>query len=167
MTTCIVLAAGFSRRLGQPKQLVDWEGEPLVRRAARIAVDAAPTIVVVAHDAVREALEGLDVTIVDNPEAGEGMASSIRRGIAACEGDVLLMLCDQPLITAQHLRALIDAKATIAATGYRGIAGVPAFFASSLRDELLALRGDVGARRIIEGHEHVVVPFEGAALDVD
>jgi molybdenum cofactor cytidylyltransferase len=82
---------------------------------------------------------------------------------------VLLMLCDQPHITSAHLQALIDAKAPIAATGYAGVAGVPACFASEFRGELLALRGDVGAKSIIERHRDVVVtvPLPEAEIDVD
>jgi molybdenum cofactor cytidylyltransferase len=158
----IVLAAGFSRRLGHPKQLVEIDGEPLIRRAARIARAVAPTIVVTRREFA------FDDALI-NEHAEEGMASSIRLGVAACEGDVLLMLCDQPHITSEHLQALIDANAPIAATGYAGVAGVPAFFASEFRDELLALRGDVGAKSIIERHRDVVVrvPLPEAEIDVD
>jgi len=130
--TCIVLAAGASKRLGRPKQLVAFEGQPLVVRAARIAAGVARTIVEIPPD-------------------------------------VLITLCDQPLVTSDHLRALIDARAPIAATGYKGISGVPAFFAANFREELLALRGDSGARRVIDAHrdEVVTVPFEPAGFDVD
>ena len=170
MPTIIVLAAGASKRLGRPKQLLQFEGETLVARAARIAAAVAPTIVVIpVDDAIREGLPSQTVRILENPARDEGVASSIRLGVAAAEGDVVLMTCDQPLITGDHLRALLDAQSPIAATGYKGIAGVPAFFAAKFRDELLALRGDVGARGLIERHrdELVTVPFEAAALDVD
>jgi len=162
--TCIVLAAGFSRRLGHPKQLVEFEGETLLARASRIAREVAPTIVVTR----REFAELVPDAIV-NEDAEEGIASSIRAGVAACDGDVLLMLCDQPLITAGHLRALVDAHAPIAATAYSGTLGVPAFFAAEFREELLALQGDSGAKSVIERHRGVVVGvvFEGAATDVD
>lgn len=167
--TCIVLAAGASKRLGRPKQLVHFEGEPLVVRAARIAASVAPTIVVISSAPVRETLKGLKVAIVENAEADEGMASSIRSGVAAADGDVLITLCDQPFVTSEHLRALVDAGAPIAATGYRGITGVPAFFGKKFRKDLLALRGDTGARRVIDAHpdEVVTVPFEPAGFDVD
>lgn len=171
MTTAVVLAAGFSRRLGKPKQLVLVDGETLVHRAARIASTVARVVVVIPPDAplVRAALEGLDVAIVENEEAGEGMAASIRCGLRATSGDVLLTLCDQPLVTASHLQALVESGSPIAASGYSGIAGVPAFFTAAYRDELLSLRGDTGARRVIEAHRDVVrvVPFEDAAVDVD
>jgi molybdenum cofactor cytidylyltransferase len=160
--TIIVLAAGFSRRLGHPKQLVEIDGEPLIRRAYRIASAVAPTIVVTrAEFAFGDALI--------NEQAEEGMASSICLGVAACGGDVLLMTCDQPHVTSAHLRALIDANAPIAATAYAGVAGVPAFFAKEFREELLALRGDVGARGVIERHRQVVVavPLPEGEVDID
>ena len=151
----IVLAAGFSRRLGRPKQSVIFEGETLLDRATRIAREVAGVVVVVTRE--------------NNPDAEEGMASSIRAGVTLAESDarLLIMLCDQPLITAEHLRALIAIDAPIVATGYAGIAGVPAIFAPRFRTELLALRGDRGARAIIERHGARVVFFEDAAVDVD
>ena len=160
--TIVVLAAGASRRLGHPKQLVEIDGEPLIRRAYRIASAVAPTIVV-----TRAELAFGDAIV--NEHAEEGMASSIRLGVAACDGDVLLMTCDQPHVTSAHLRALIDANAPIAATAYAGTPAMPAFFAKEFRAELLALRGDVGARSVIERHREVVVaiPLPEAELDVD
>lgn len=151
----IVLAAGFSRRLGRPKQDVIFEGETLLERARRVASEAADDVIVVTRD--------------NNPEAGEGMASSIRAGVSAAPAGarILITLCDQPLVTAAHLRALIAVDAPIVATGYSGIAGVPAIFAPQFVPELLALRGDVGARAIIERHGAHVIAFEDAAVDVD
>jgi molybdenum cofactor cytidylyltransferase len=178
MLTILVLAAGASKRLGRPKQLVRFEGETLVARAARIASEVAPTIVVVAPELRKECEDRLQpvgrlkparTRIIENPNAAEGMASSIRCGIEATTGDVIIMLCDQPYVTSDHLRALADAGAPIAATGYNGISGVPAFFTAKFRDELLALRGDAGARSVIEAHRDqvVTIPFEAAGFDVD
>jgi molybdenum cofactor cytidylyltransferase len=164
--TAIVLAAGSSTRLGRPKQLLEIDGETLLARATRVAREAlhglAGNVVVIVPPSL--GVEGLV-----NHHADEGIASSIRLGVRACEGDVLLVLCDQPRITAAHLRALVDAHASIAATAYDGILGVPAYFAAAFRDELLALRGDAGARRVIEAHRDLVVavPFAEAAFDVD
>ena len=160
--TIVILAAGASKRLGYPKQLVVVDGETLLARAYRIASAVAPTIVVTR----RELAFG---NAIVNEHAEEGMASSIRLGVAACDGDVLLMTCDQPHVTSAHLRALIDVDAPIAATAYAGIAGVPALFSARFRDELLALKGDVGARSVIERHRDVMVaiPLPEAELDVD
>lgn len=172
MTTAIVLAAGLSTRLGRPKQLLMLDGETLVARAARVASEAAERVVLVIPSGARELgawVARESSHLVFNPNPAEGIASSIRLGVAACDGDVLLVLCDQPRITAAHLRALIDARAPIAATAYSGILGVPAFFSRAYREELLALRGDSGARRVIEAHRDIVaaIPFEEAAIDID
>jgi molybdenum cofactor cytidylyltransferase len=151
----VVLAAGFSRRLGRPKQDVVFESETLLARATRVAGEVADEVVVVTREL--------------NPEAEEGMASSIRVGVARAGTDarILITLCDQPLVTADHLRALIAIDAPIVATAYSGIAGVPAIFAPQFVPELLALRGDVGARSIIEKHGAKLVFFDDAAIDVD
>jgi molybdenum cofactor cytidylyltransferase len=171
--TAIVLAAGASRRLGSPKQLVVVGQETLVHRAARIARAVAPTIVVIPDTAIataiRNALADLEVTIVENPDAAEGMASSLRAGVAACDGDVLLTLCDQIEVPSSHLAALVNASAPIAATSYDGSLGVPAFFSAEFREELLALRGDRGAKTLLQRHARVVmsIALPAAAIDVD
>jgi molybdenum cofactor cytidylyltransferase len=166
--TAVVLAAGFSRRFGSAKQLFTYFDEPLVRRAARVAREVAPVIVVIPKDAgIRQALEGLDVTIVENEERAEGMASSIRAGVRACDGDVLLTLCDQPAVGSAHLQKLIDSDAPIAASGYDGTVGVPALFRSTYRDALLALQGDTGAKSLLLANEvHVVELADGSDIDV-
>jgi molybdenum cofactor cytidylyltransferase len=156
MVVAIVLAAGSSKRLGTSKQEIVFEGETLVARAERTARAVADDVIV--------------VTPQLNPDASEGIASSIRVGVRkAGEARILLMLCDQPLITVEHLRNLLATDAPIAATGYAGIAGVPAVFAPGFASELLALRGDRGARAVIEAHRDVtrVVTFEDAAVDID
>jgi CTP:molybdopterin cytidylyltransferase MocA len=157
MVVAIVLAAGFSTRLGKSKQDVVFEGETLLQRAERIAREVADEVIV--------------VTPQINPDAAEGIASSIRIGVhlSGTNARLLIMLCDQPLITAEHLRALIAINAPIVATGYAGIAGVPAVFAPEFASELLALHGDRGARVVIEADRELarVVAFEDAAVDID
>ena len=157
MVVAIVLAAGSSKRLGTSKQEIVFEGETLVQRAERMARAVADDVIV--------------VTPQLNPDAAEGIASSIRVGVRMAPADarILIMLCDQPLITIEHLLDLIATASPIVATGYSGIAGVPAVFAPEFVSELLVLRGDRGARAVIEAHRDVtrVVPFEDAAVDID
>ncbi|MCU1227479.1 MAG: hypothetical protein JWO97_363 [Acidobacteria bacterium] len=135
------------------------------------AASIAPAIVVIPSNAplIRDALHGLDVAIVENPGADEGMASSIRTGVNACDGDVVITLCDQPRVTSAHLAALVTTGAPIAATAYADTLGVPAFFAERFRGELLALRGDRGAKAILAAHrsEVVAIELEAAADDLD
>ncbi|BDG03194.1 nucleotidyltransferase family protein [Anaeromyxobacter oryzae] len=179
----VVLAAGRSVRLGTPKQLLVLEGEALVRRAARAAVEAGlwPVVVVVGDhaDEVRGALAGLPVATVANPQYETGMASSLRRGLARlteCAPDaagVVVLACDQPRVSAEHVEALVEAQRQagklVAASSYSGALGVPALFAAAVFPELLALEGDRGARGVVERDPARVcaVPLEGGELDVD
>jgi molybdenum cofactor cytidylyltransferase len=167
-TIAIVLAAGGSSRLGRPKQLLDYHGEPLVVHAARVALAARcdRTLVVWSSAAPPPPIEGIE--LVENREWNEGISSSIRAAVrAAGDARMLFTLADQPLVTSAHLRALVDTNAPIVATGYRGIAGVPAVFGPEFREDLLALQGDRGARAVIEKHGGVVISFEPAAIDID
>lgn len=163
----VLLAAGASRRLGRPKQLLDWHGTPLVAHAAGVALAArsGPVIVVVGHEAgaVSRALAALDVTITDNPDWAKGMSTSVRTGLAAAEhrwpgmGAVVLMTSDQPLVQPRTIRALAEAvtgpdAAPLAAADYGPEIGVPAAFARRLFPELLRLEGDRGAQQLLLRH---------------
>jgi molybdenum cofactor cytidylyltransferase len=179
----VVLAAGPSRRLGQPKQLLAWRGEPLVRRAARAAMDAGfwPVVVVLGArcDEVRAVLAGMPLATVTNPGFADGIAGSIRTGLhrlRVCAPEVkgaVFLACDQPLVEPAHLGALASAAEgsgkPIAASAYGGTLGVPALFAASIFPELLRLQGDAGARRVIarEAARVAAVPLAGGELDVD
>ena len=178
----LVLAAGGSSRLGRPKQLVAYRGEPLVQRAAAAAVaaGAAPVVVVLgAHAAaVASALGGLPgVTTVTNEEWAQGMASSLVAGIRALTAmavwdAVLITLSDQPLVDARALGTLVaafDDSRRIVAAEYGGAVGVPALIGREHLDDLLRLSGDAGAGRWLRARLAAVtrVPMPGAALDVD
>ena len=178
MIAAIILAAGASRRLGEPKQLVRLDntesGETLLERAVRTAREAAlsPIIVVLGADhpliLARSSLG--DAVPVINDQWQEGMASSIRLGIRTCrliagsaEG-ILLMSCDQPAVTAQHL-GLLTSRATIAASEYAGRKGIPAYFPAAHYETLLALHGDTGARDLLR--EAYCVKLPHGELDID
>ncbi|HEY6445411.1 MAG TPA: nucleotidyltransferase family protein [Acidobacteriaceae bacterium] len=161
----VVLAAGASRRLGEPKQLIQIEGESLLRRSVRLAVEAgsAPVLVVLgfAADRMRGELAGLAAEAIENGGWQEGMGSSLRCGVAAAAArpevdGVLAMVCDQPRLTAEHLRGLMDLHrktgGALTASFYGGRAGVPAVFGRLLFGELLDLQADRGARGVIEAH---------------
>jgi molybdenum cofactor cytidylyltransferase len=175
----IVLAAGSSSRMGRSKQMLVLEGEPLVRRAARMAMAAgADDVVVVTRPgdaAVAAAVKGRRVRVVENPKAAEGMGTSIVCGVEAIDPDaaVLVVLCDQTCVTTGHLRELLRIHRiqprAIVATEYAGIEGVPAIFPAWCKPELRALTGDRGARGVIEGNRDALISivFEDAAIDID
>lgn len=174
----VLLAAGGSRRLGRPKQLVRFQGETLVHRTARLVLEAgfAPVLVVIGaeREAVAAALADLPVTCVCNPEWATGLASSIRAGIArlpsGCAG-VLLLVCDQVALTAAHLAALREAFRAApglpAASAYGGGLGIPALFPASLFPDLLRLQGDRGAKALLVPAAVRAVPFPDGSREVD
>ncbi len=179
-TAIVVLAAGGSTRLGQAKQLIRIGGTSLLYHAVQAAKDslADNTCVVLGYEAERmkRELDGLDVTCVLNDRWQEGIASSIRSGVNALpyatEG-VLLMLCDQPRVSSSLLDAILtrhrSAPGAIIASSYAETMGVPAFFPSPFFGELLSLKGDKGAKQIIELHrpDTLTVPFPGGTIDID
>lgn len=177
----VILAAGASRRLGQPKQLIQIAGESLLRRTARLALqtECGPVFVVLGFEAERmkPELKGLAVQMLMNPAWPEGMGSSLRCGVQAAQAcgaeGVLLLVCDQPRLTVEHLRSLLaphgEAGAAITASEYAGQAGVPAVFAAGFFPELLQIRGDRGARQVIERHRDAVqsIAWPDGGLDLD
>jgi len=174
----LLLAAGGSLRLGRPKQLLVWQGETLVRRAARTALEAGVDELVVvlgAHrDPVAATLDGLDVLVVENAAWREGLGSSIARGMGATAGDaVLVLLADQPGVDATLLGRLIDAARSghrRVACAYGGGLGAPALFSDPADlDRLRRSRGDRGARALLaaEPGSVLAIPAPRASIDID
>ncbi len=165
----IVLAAGFSRRLGRPKQLVELLGETLLQRAVRTAHEAGLNPLVVVINADVSAVDLPNCNVVVNAEAAEGMASSVRCGVKALESSqvagAVVMTCDQVAVTPEHLRALCAELEDATGSGYAGKVGVPAYFPSAMFTKLLTLRGDQGARDLLARARCVAT--EALALDVD
>jgi len=181
----ILLAAGSSSRMGQPKQLLPFQGRPLIVRAveACLASEAWPTVVVLgAHGAaVRPLLSRHPVLLADNPAWEEGMASSLRAGLTTLQcfsqaiDAVLVALCDQPGFGADTIAALIarqrETGAGIAAARYHQRLGAPALFTARYFAVLAGLSGDEGARHVISAAalagDVAEVDLPALALDLD
>ncbi len=179
----VVLAAGESKRLGQPKQLLPYLGTTIIAHVVRttLASKASKTIVITGAyaDRIRDELDCFPVTIIENHSWQDGVATSIGLGIETLEQSdmpqraVLLMTSDQLRASTKLINLIIDKYDNqpnrIVACEYEETVGVPALFDQAHFPELKSLRGDCGAKNIINNHlEHVVtVAFPGGGLDID
>jgi molybdenum cofactor cytidylyltransferase len=170
----VVLAGGASRRLGEPKQLVKLGEETLLERTVRVAYDArlAPVVVVLGcqSEQILAASNLGNASTVVNNQWEEGMASSIRLGVGVArtlapelEG-LIILACDQPAVTSQHLRSILSGT-TVTASGYGGRSGVPAYFPAASLEELMNLLGDAGARELLRTAS--TIELSHGDLDVD
>jgi molybdenum cofactor cytidylyltransferase len=176
----LVLAAGASTRFGSTKQLVRLAGRPMMHTAVARAVDIAGSGVTVVLGAQAAELAPLlrhsPASIAINRDWREGLASSIRTGVArlppGCSA-VLILLADQPAVTTEDLRRLTQAwqrqSDFMAAASYDGTVGVPAIFPRTCFSDLTALRGDSGARQLLQRNPDriVRVAMASAAIDID
>lgn len=176
----IVLAAGGSTRFGRSKQLEQFEGLPLAAGAVRKAeaVCGERTVLVTGKDwkEVASACEPLAGFFVINNDYEQGLASSIACGVRAVTETadaILLMLADLPLVTTEHLANLVKSWAespqSIVASAFEDALGPPVVFPRTDFDALLALRGDRGARPVIDANRDRVraIACEEAAFDID
>ncbi|NID10955.1 nucleotidyltransferase family protein [Fibrivirga algicola] len=177
----LILAAGESSRLGQPKQLLEKNGQPLVRHMAQLAHDlnTGPVVVVVGANAepIKEALHDIQVRILPNPDWKTGMASSLRVGVELLEKTfpeaILVLLTDQPYVSRALIEQLIETATSthkgIIASEYGDTLGVPVLFRPEFFEALKSLEGDTGARKLVQKHPDDVagVPFEQGAIDLD
>lgn len=176
----VLLAAGGSRRLGQPKQLLRLHGETLVHRAARLGLATAPAEAIVVcganADAVWNALAGLPLRKTMCTAWEDGLGASLATGLGALSPDIdgaLVLLCDQPALEADHLLALRDAwrsdPTRAAASAYAGVLGVPALLPRRWFAPLAEGGHDHGARDLLRANAaHVkAIPAPPLADDID
>ncbi|MDX1452719.1 MAG: nucleotidyltransferase family protein [Oleiphilaceae bacterium] len=175
----VVLAAGASRRFGGIKQLAEFDGQPLLSRALRVAKSncARPWLTLGAHaDQIHAelALSGVEVLLVDRWQ--EGMAASLRKAVATaqqnnCEG-MIVLLADQPLITKSdverlHALALENPRVAVMSRYASGQLGVPAYLPARYFSQLSALAGDEGARKVLRNEPVRTVDVEERGRDID
>lgn len=179
----LILAAGASRRLGQPKQLITYKGRTLIRRISEeaLAADVGEVTIVTGHHHERVAKEvsDLNVSIYFNEEWEEGLGASIRNGLKYILREkpetqaVLLTMVDQPYVDVIHLKKLVNAydpaRSMIIASAYKGTFGVPVLVDSFYFDMLKQLEGDEGGKRIFVNYlkDIVEIPFIAGAIDID
>ncbi|HEY0882723.1 MAG TPA: NTP transferase domain-containing protein [Archangium sp.] len=173
VTVALIPAAGASVRLGTPKQLVEVNGERLVHRAARIALEAGCERVLLVEGAVpleRHIADLARVSLHPCADWARGPGASLRAGaIALGAVDTLVLLVDQHRVEAEHLRTLLAAPGEVAAAQYAGHLGVPARFAASATAALRALEDGAGAKAWLRANAARVtaVPMPEAEVDLD
>ena len=186
----LVLAAGQASRYRAAggseatKLVADWRGEPLVRWAvmAALASRARPVVVVTGHARreVEAALAGLDVRFADNPDFAQGLATSLKAGVAALPADIagaVVLLADMPEIERSVVDALIAGflaapEAQAAAPLFGGRRGNPVLLGRGLFAEIARLQGDEGARALLQALPagrvvSVEVMAAGVTKDID
>jgi CTP:molybdopterin cytidylyltransferase MocA len=176
----IILAAGSGTRMaGTQKLLLDLDGTPMIKHVIQAASEGGchQTVVVYSAEDVKEKIDG-DAELVYNPEARTGMASSLQAGLRALRPEIeaaVVMLGDQPLVGSRTVAALLRAwrregsrPAVAVSQGHKEWAP-PVVLSRELWEELFALKGDAGARQVLQGHPELVdvVPAPGRGDDVD
>ena len=176
-----ILAAGSSKRMGASKQLLRWEGQSLLRRTYEVAHSARAEHLVVTLDpaatAVVAEIRGATAmrAFVGQPELGQ--SESVRVALSAVQTTdsvaILFVPCDLPLLSTEHLNALIaryhESAAAMVASAYDGKLGSPMLLDRSLWPELKALRGDTGARSLLKLHPELCtsIHWPEGEFDVD
>jgi molybdenum cofactor cytidylyltransferase len=174
----IILAAGASRRMGRPKQLMLWRGTPFICRVARTALDAglSPVVIVTGAEAdeVRAALADLPVEIVHNPNWAEGQSTSVRTGLQALPLETMaaiFLLADQPHVPTALVRALLEqhaqTRSPIVAPMIDGQRGNPVLFDRSTFSDLMSLHGDAGGRLVFSRYPITDVLWDDSSLLLD
>jgi molybdenum cofactor cytidylyltransferase len=177
----LILAAGSSSRLGQPKQLVEFEGQTLLERITHTALSVSEDVLVVLGaniDLVKPTLDAFSdrINIIENTAWNEGMGTSIRLGVenlAPKSDGILILLADQPLISQVLLQKMMqtfaEKKYPIVACSYGEQLGVPILFDKSFFSELINLKGEQGAKSFLKNYSENIasVEFKDGLFDID
>jgi molybdenum cofactor cytidylyltransferase len=178
----IILAAGSSSRFGDIKQLSFYQDKTFINHAVSIAKEVVKKVIVVLGanaEKVKEEIRSNDVAFIFNKYWEEGMASSIRSGLGSFlqmnpdAEAAILMVCDQPFVSSELLNAMIkkhlQTGKQIIASAYQETVGTPVLFGKIFFPDLLDLRGQSGAKKIIEQHRDsiITVAFPLGYVDID
>ena len=179
----VILAAGASKRMGTPKQLLDLGGTTLLRRTVEVALatEFRPVVVVLGANKTQIAPQIIDlpVTIIENPKWEEGMSTSVKMGLVGLYmtekklDAAMVLVCDQPHISVQLLTSMAKVQALtnkkIVACQYEGQLGVPVLFEREMFTELLDFQGDKGARFLLHKfpEQTARVRFDLGNIDLD
>jgi molybdenum cofactor cytidylyltransferase len=183
MTTAVLLlAAGASSRMGQPKMFLTWRGETLLQHAVSAAASVSTPVFVVTGehtDKVAAALQQPAVQLISNPQWQEGMGTSVAAGITGIlqagylPDQIIIVVCDQPFISAGLLQQLIDTNVSsgkgIVGCSYDNIIGTPVLFDKQYFPALQGLNGQQGAKRLLQQYAEDVatIPFPQGSIDID
>ena len=179
----IILAAGSSSRMGQSKQLLPVDGEPLLSWSVKVAIDSGLANIAVVLGANekehRKLIAGLPIQVISNSTWEKGIGNSLKAGVENMIRDkptingVVIMVCDQPRVSAGHIKNLLarheETAKPIIASGYGQSAGVPAFFENRYFPALLKLDDNQGAKQLIlKNHADMdIVDFPEGLTDLD
>lgn len=176
MVSAVILAAGLSRRMGQPKLLLPLGTrtviEHVVDRVSRANIREVIVVLGAWHQEIANLLTPRNVKLCYNPRYAEGQASSVAAGSAAVSEDsegIMFVPGDLPLIVPEYLNRLIEEFYRSQALIVKSMAGTPAIFSTKLRQALTELSGDTGGRQLLDKYkdELVIVPADQEALDID
>lgn len=179
----LLIAAGESKRMGEPKQLLPWGNKTLMEHQIEVLQKADLQIsVVLGANAklIQKTIEHLKVEIAHNDHWNMGMGNSISCGAKGIHSNknsydgILIALVDQPLITSQHFQTMIDRfepgkNQIIVSKSETGVTGPPVLFDITYLDELMELRGEAGAKPIIKNHQEkvILIPCQSSLEDID
>jgi molybdenum cofactor cytidylyltransferase len=182
-TAVIILAAGSSSRLGQPKQLLPYKGKNLLQHAILAAENSEAKLQILVlganEQSIRENINPVSIAIVPNPAWEEGMAGSLKiavKHLLDLDPDldqVLVMLCDQPFVDRDLLNTMIEKQSVsdkgIVACQYKGTLGVPALFTKTYFADILDLGGNGGAKNLIQENleDVIALDFPDGGIDID
>ncbi len=179
----VILAAGSSSRLGEPKQLIKFKNKPLLQNIidhSQVLPFGSKVLILGAYqEEIKKNINAGEFRVIINEEWKEGIASSIRKGVTKSLEytpnleNILFLLSDQPFVTGELIQELVDTHKkndkVITGCSYNDTIGVPAIFNKDMFQELCTLKGDRGARVLIKKYSDnvAVVSFDRGSVDVD